>query len=108
VSFVLFRGVWLDQPLRHILPFIDEARQQNYARQSTTVQEIMAAVSDLPESLDSNSYDFDLFKVALKKMGIKIMQTMEDVPETENSIAQPPEKNKRIRKNRKKAKDKLS
>ena len=64
VSFILFRSIWLQQPVGHILKFVSAARLENYLHQAQAVAAIMKEVESIGKS---GQYDFDALKIALKK-----------------------------------------
>ena len=74
VSFILFRSIWLQQPVGHILKFVSAARLGNYLHQAQAVAAIMKEVESIGKS---GQYDFDALKIALKKKVI-ILKEMKD------------------------------
>ena len=68
ISFVLLRSVWLNRPVGHILPFINEARIANYQRQAVTINEILEEVQIVADTAKEEcSFYQILFNVALKR-----------------------------------------
>ena len=66
LSYLLFRAVWKHESLREILPFVDENRVKNLARQQDTLNDIMAEMEKM--GVAPSEFDVSMFKAAVKRL----------------------------------------
>ena len=66
LSYMLFRAIWKHESLREILPFVDENRVKNLARQQDTLNDIMAEMEKM--GVAPSEFDVSMFKAAVKRL----------------------------------------